>query len=681
MPEIEGTIRRTNGLHVRFAASLIAKLQSLLQDMNMLKRTYVIYKGRKTQVTSLLSIISLKIRRGERIILSFEDAIEPAVLAEIKSFLESEDGHDTADQSQTDQWLMENSMTIEALLASLPNGIIVVNKENVISYANEEAARLFALPVDQLLNKRADQVIPHSRLHIVLETGKSEFAKRQQVDNRIIVTSRSPVLLDGKVVGAVALFQDISKLEQLSQELQEVKELKKQLDLVLHSVDDLIALSDRTGKILYANHGMSQLQKQAGDLASVQAIMGAALWEACSTGDTQHSHLVHVQQTPYICKCNPIIVDRQFCGAVLTMSPFHNVKSLLSQLEIAEERNKYLEQELSKLEPLNEAFASIVGYSETLLHSLAIANKAAKTNSTVLITGESGTGKELVAKAIHQASERRDKPFIRVNCAAIPSSLIESELFGYEKGAFTGAIRTHRGKFELAHTGTIFLDEIGDLGLDVQAKILRALQEREVERIGSYETIKLDVRVIAATHRDLRKMVEEELFREDLYYRLNVIPVHLPPLRNRKEDIPLLADFFRVEYNQRLGKNIKSYESDFLDKLMQYDWPGNIREFQNIIERVISLSDSEILLAKDLPEYIGSMPPRKREAPEDFILLREGEVLPYEEYERRILAHAIQYYPSFNAAGKALGMTHKTVASKVRKFGLEPLLGKKSPRA
>lgn len=676
MQRIEVLVNKTNGLHIRMAATLIAKLQSLIQDSSKLRTIYVLYKDKKIPITSLLLVVSLKIQKGDRIVLLFEEEVDPHVLHKIKQFMEGGDQDDSPDEDHTDQLLMENSIATEAVLSSLPNGIVVVNKENVITYCNDEAQKLLELTDEQLLNQRADQVIPHSKLHHVLATGQSEIAQRQEIGKRTILTNRSPILLHGKIVGAVALFQDISSIEELSRQLKEIQSLKEQLDLILHSVEDLIAHSDEQGQIIYANPKMNRLLGKIGQQQSIQGLLGDQVWEKVATSREAANQVIHLEQgLPYIAKINPIIVDDEFYGTVLTMSPLNEWKSLLQQLEIAEERTRYLEQELSKYEVLHDAFSQIIGYSEALMDSLSIAKKVAKTDSTVLITGESGTGKELVAKGIHEASARKGKPFIRVNCAAIPASLIESELFGHEKGAFTGAHQMRAGKFELAHTGTIFLDEIGDLNLDMQAKLLRVLQEREVERVGGSRTIKLDVRVIAATHRDLKKMVMEGSFREDLYYRLNVIPVHLPPLRNRREDIPVLVDYFRKQLNQRQGKSIKYFEKGFMEALMHYNWPGNIRELQNVMERVISLSEGDTLQLKYLPEYLRE----NQSYPESGagLLLRDGEVLPMAEYEKEVLKHTIQYFPSYNMAGKALGLTHKTVASKVRKYGLESYLGRK----
>jgi two-component system response regulator AtoC len=246
----------------------------------------------------------------------------------------------------------------------------------------------------------------------------------------------------------------------------------------------------------------------------------------------------------------------------------------------------------------------IIGTSTGMQSVYKIIEKAADTPSTVLITGESGTGKELIATALHRHSQRSNEPLIRVNCAAIPSDLIESEFFGYEQGAFTGAVSSKPGRFELANGGTLFLDEIAEIPPEVQVKLLRALQESEFERIGGVKTIKVDVRVIAATNRNLLDDIEQGRFREDLYYRLNVVPIELPPLRERRDDIPLLVKAFLEKYNRKLGKELGGATAETMRALMQYDWPGNIRELENVIERGVLFAESTELTPADLSEQI-----------------------------------------------------------------------------
>jgi TyrR family helix-turn-helix protein len=675
---IKLSVYKKNGLHVRMAAAFILMLQNLIKNKEKLKKIYVLYRDKKIQVNNLLSLVSLKIGQGEEFILHFEEKVDNDIVNQIKKFFEQRDQEDS-EQIETDRLLMENSITLHEALSALPNGIIVVNSDNIITYVNAAVAKLFEKDLHELINQRADEVIPHLRLHKVMQTGKMEVAKKQKINNHTLLTTCSPITFNGKTIGAVAIFQDISSIEKISKELNEVKELQQRLHLVLTSVSDLIGLTDTNGNFIYSNDEMNVLLSKLDGEKNIQLLIGTNEWKTIKNNQKQFMKVVHVNnESSYITKINPLIIDNEFRGTVMTMTRFDDIKQLLDKIDLMEQRAKYLEHELSKHRGFDMAFNKIIGNSETLKDSLTIAAKVAKTNSTVIITGESGTGKELVARAIHEASDRKNNPFIRVNCAAIPPQLMESELFGYEKGAFTGAYKTHRGKFELANKGTIFLDEIGDLSLDLQAKILRVLQEKEVERIGGFTTLRLDVRVIAATNRDLKKMVDEGSFREDLYYRLNVVPIHLPPLRARKEDIPLLVEAFREQLNAKLGKNIKGYEKGFIEALCNYNWPGNIRELQNVIERLFNLADGDILLCKDLPHYIANPQfHEKHEAKQTQGITFGNKVLPFKEYEKQIFSFACQYYPSYNQLAKALGITHKTAAKKIREYGLEHLVGKK----
>lgn len=673
--EIRLKINRKNGLHIRMGAAFISFLQSLIPDKEKLQRTYVIYNGKKVQANNLLSLVALKIKQGDEFTLVLDEDTDQKTVEQIQAFFNQAASEDTR-QTETDRLLMENSVTLHEAVSSIPNGIIVVNKENVIIYVNRAAAELLEKEPQDILNRRADEVIPHSCLHKILQTGKTEITEKQQINHYTVITTRSPILLNDQIIGAVAIFQDISSIEKISKELNEVKELQEKLNLVLQSVTDLIGLTDEKGDFIFSNEGMDKLLKKREGKRNIREIIGKTGWEDLIRRRNPFMKVTKHKGQSFITKVNPVIVEKEIRGTVATMTPLDDVKQLLEKIDIMEQRTRYLEQELSKHKGLSSAFHKIIGNSETLKDALTIADKVAKTHSTVLITGESGTGKELVARAIHEASPRKNHPFIRVNCAAIPPQLMESELFGYEKGAFTGAYKTHRGKFELADKGTIFLDEIGDLNLELQGKLLRVLQEKEIVRIGGFSTIHLDVRVIAATNRDLAKMVEEGTFREDLYYRLNVVPIHLPPLRARKEDIPLLVEAFRVELNARLGKNIKGYEKGFIEALCNYHWPGNIRELQNIMERLFNLADGDYLLCKDLPHYISNPhAPDSSKGQEETIVLSKDK--PLHEYEKQIFAYACQFYPSFNQLAKSLGITHKTAASKIRKYKLEHLVGKK----
>jgi len=286
-------------------------------------------------------------------------------------------------------------------------------------------------------------------------------------------------------------------------------------------------------------------------------------------------------------------------SVVATMIASHVIK--LETIQMDKERLKEENRRLQNVLKDKYRIGNIIGNSNKMREVFQMISQVSKSNATVLIRGESGTGKELVANSLHYNSLREKNPFIKVNCAALPATLIESELFGHEKGAFTGAIKQKIGKFELAHKGTIFLDEIGSIGLDVQANLLRILQEKEFERVGGHRTLKTDVRIIAATNKNLERAVEEETFRGDLYYRLNVFPIYMPPLRARKTDILLLADYFLEKYAVENHKGIKRFSTPAIDMLMAYHWPGNVRELENCIERAVLLCEEGVIHSYHLP--------------------------------------------------------------------------------
>ncbi|QQR79912.1 MAG: sigma-54-dependent Fis family transcriptional regulator [Deltaproteobacteria bacterium] len=279
----------------------------------------------------------------------------------------------------------------------------------------------------------------------------------------------------------------------------------------------------------------------------------------------------------------------------------------------------------------------LIGHSPKMKEVEGLITRVASSHSSVLLCGESGTGKELAAKSIHDQSPRHDKPFIVINCAAIPENLLESELFGHEKGSFTGAYTTRRGLFEEAHTGTLFLDEIGDISLVVQAKLLRVLQNSEIRRVGGSENIKVDVRIISATHRDLSSQIQKKLFREDLFYRLNVITILMPPLRERKEDISLLAYYFMKKFSERMKKNIREIDSEVLNVLKNYEWPGNVRELENAIERALVLSRSDSLKLEDLPPWLLENLSSNMNEMETSGEFSELSCLPYHEAKQKAL--------------------------------------------
>jgi len=315
----------------------------------------------------------------------------------------------------------------------------------------------------------------------------------------------------------------------------------------------------------------------------------------------------------------------------------------------------------------------MVGQSPNLLALIELCKKLAKTNSKVLIRGESGTGKELLAFALHNYSERRDKPFIKFNSAALPQELIESELFGHEKGAFTGAIRTSRGKIELAHQGTLFLDEIGDMSLSAQAKVLRVLQEGEIQRVGSSQVIKVDTRIIAATHKNLEQLIAQGLFRDDLYYRLNVVPLTCPPLRERISDIPILIHHFNQKFAQELKFPLKKYQPEVLEWFSNYTFPGNIRELKNIMERIYILVDHADITMEDISLF--TYPSENHFATHDikqFWLETKSLSQKKEEFEKHYLQTQLQKFQNnISKTAAALAMQQSNLSRKLKELGIK----------
>jgi len=369
-------------------------------------------------------------------------------------------------------------------------------------------------------------------------------------------------------------------------------------------------------------------------------------------------------------------VDRLFADTVtldedmrlLTIIALMIAQAVRLRREAQEESQRLMEENLRLQEELRERFrpTNIIGSSSAMQGVFDMIAQVAKSDATVLIRGESGVGKELVAHAIHYNSLRAEKPFVRVNCAALPESVIESELFGHEKGAFTGAISQRKGRFELAEGGTIFLDEIGDLSPTTQVRLLRVLQEREFERVGGTQTLSVDVRVIAATNRDLEDLLTKREFRDDLYYRLNVFPIHIPPLRERRTDILLLADHFVEKYGRNAGKNVRRISTPAIDMLCRYHWPGNVRELENCIERAVLLTNDDVVHGHHLP-------PSLQTAEATGTIFTETLDDKLNAIEREMIVEALKNCRGNKTqAAQLLGVTERVMGLRVVKHGLKP---------
>lgn len=369
--------------------------------------------------------------------------------------------------------------------------------------------------------------------------------------------------------------------------------------------------------------------------------------------------------------------DIRFLTVVaMLIAQFLNLHEAISKKEkVLVEENISLKAELHK----RFSYHNIIGQSKLMQEVYRYIEKVAPSRATALLLGESGTGKELVARAIHEASPRQKKPFIKVNCAALPENLLESELLGHEKGAFTGAMSTKKGRFELADGGTLFLDEIGELPLALQAKLLRVLQEKQFERLGGTQTIEVDVRVIAATNKTLEDEVDNGQFRADLYYRLNVVPVNLPPLRERQEDIPILLDHFLKESNKNNEKHARLSKS-VVDFLIDYDWPGNVRELQNLIERLVIMADQDKIHVADLPSYMTAEPEIKM-TPDIFDPPKispspqrdNGDTRNLRDIERQKIEESLRRHGWVQArAARELGLTQRQIGYRIKKYGITP---------
>jgi len=496
--------------------------------------------------------------------------------------------------------------------------------------------------------------------------------------------------------------KEIELLYQVSCLLDESLNLREVVSPVLEALTKymemqyatLTLLNRKTGEIgIEAAHGLSPQQARKGRYRLGEGVTGRVVLTGKPaviprtseskefldrTGRGKHA------ETSFVCV--PITVGKEVVGALSVdqvYSPEENLNDDVRLLEIiasmiaqavklrqqAQEERERLEEENERLKnELKDRFrpTNIIGNSREMQGVYDQIAQIAKSPSTILIMGETGTGKELVAQAIHYNSDRADRPFIKVNCASLPESLIESELFGHEKGAFTGAVGERKGRFELADGGTIFLDEIAEISPQIQIKLLRVLQEREFERVGGTRTIHIHVRVIAATNRDLTQLVKDGKFREDLFYRLHVFPIYMPSLRKRKADIALLADHFLEKYSKVTGKQVRRLSSAVIDMLMSYHWPGNVRELENCIERAVLIAEGDVIYPRHLPPTLQTAEATGTPIQGDL----KTQVMAY---ERDLITDALKSARgNMASAARALGTTQRIIGYKIRCFGIDP---------
>ena len=406
-------------------------------------------------------------------------------------------------------------------------------------------------------------------------------------------------------------FQDENQEKNPKQQIDEMKKYIEVLETILDNAYEGIVIVDTDGYIIRFNHAYQEFlgisEKEVLGKHVTDVIENTRMHLVAQKGEKEVGHIQELKGHKIVASRIPLYENGNLIGAVgkILFQDISELKSLAQRFEVLENRLNYYKNEVERLQQAKYSFSNIITQNNKMMYLKKLAKKAADSNSTVLIEGESGTGKELFAHAIHKSSDRKYGAFVRVNCAAIPQNLLESELFGYEAGAFTGANKKGKpGKFELANGGTIFLDEIGAMPLEMQAKLLRVIQERELERVGGTGTINLDLRIIVATNENLEKQVKNNQFRKDLYYRINVIRLNLPPLRERSGDIELLAQSLIKKLSKELNIEEKEISKSAMEKLKSYDWPGNIRELQNFIERALNLAPKKTIYPEHLPDII-----------------------------------------------------------------------------
>ena len=558
---------------------------------------------------------------------------------------------------------------LKFVLDSVIEGIILVDKDAKVVYVNNNACKLLGLNPD-IIGRPVEEVVNNTRLHIVVRNGIPEIDQVQYTGNAIIITSRIPLRDEnGNILGAVAVFRDITSIRKLAEEITNLKEIEAQLKAIIESTNDAISVADENGIVRLVNKAYTRITG-----FSPEEVIGKPATVDIAEGESIHMLIARTRQPIYnarlkvgpakkevIVNATPLFVKGQFKGSVAVVHDVSEILQLTNELEEVKRLIRYMKAQYT--------FDDIIGDSKLIQIAKEQAKKVAQTPATVLLRGESGTGKELFAHAIHNSSPRRSKPFVSVNCATIPELILESELFGYEEGAFTGALRGgKKGLIEEADGGTLFLDEVGKLPLPLQPKLLRFIETKEFVPVGGRNVRKVDVRIIAATNVDLEKMVKNGEFLPDLYFRLNVFPIYLPALKDRKEDIPKLALHIVKKLNQQYGRMVEGINPTVLKYLVNMDWPGNVRELENFLGRVmINMGPEErIIEVKHLPE---SMEITKTKRKETTSIGPLKELI--EDYEKKIIAEALKKTGgNKEETAKLLDISIRTLYYKIEKYGV-----------
>ena len=569
---------------------------------------------------------------------------------------------------------MKFSEILSAIMNSIPIGIIAIDERGTIIFINSLAADKMEEPQDRLIGRYIKDVVPETRLLDIMTTGECLTGQKFIIKGRQSMVNYAPIVYHEKIIGAVSAFQDFAHIEKISKELEAFKALYQEMTAIFNSSDDSIWITDGQGKVLDVNQAHERVSvfkhkpsnfigKRMEDLIAAGYFEYSAALQAIKKRERVTINQTVNGKVTYLSTGSPIFdEDGNVTRVVVNVRSVAKLVELQDNLLKEREQSLKFQNELVHLRAMHIADSSLIFRSASMRQIVEMTSRIAGVDSTVLITGESGTGKDVVAKLIHRQDKGDQKPFITINCAAIPEQLLESELFGYEGGAFTGARKQGKaGMFELAHSGTLFLDEVGELPLGLQVKLLQAIQNRKIFRVGGTKPLSVNVRIITATNKDLMTMIRQKAFREDLYYRLMVIPIYIPPLRERKEDIPLLVFHFIDEFNKHFGFK-KTMLPQAMDCLLDYPWPGNVRELRNVIERIVVISPRNEITADDLPDAVRS----KEFLPEIGTKLKDAVM----ETEKYLLSKTYKKYGSWQKVSEILGVNLSTLYRKASGYHL-----------
>lgn len=572
----------------------------------------------------------------------------------------------------------------EAILDCSYNGIVIINRSGIIVLYNEAARRLLRLEQYSPVGMPFSEIMPETwpDLKNVLESGAPQIGRRISLPQATIIANRNPIVVDGQVLGVISVFQDISEYEAIISELQGYKELNRELEAIFESSYDGLYLTDgdaTTVRVNTAYERITGLDRKDVIGRNMRDLVNEKVFDHSATlGVLKEGRQVTLMQTvrgntQVMVTGAPIFDENGKIALVVTnVRDMTTLNELRSQLEESRRISSRYYKSLLELQEIDHALRDLVVKSFAMNQVVQKAVKVAGVDTSVLILGESGVGKSMLARIIHLMSSRKEHPFVKINCGAIPESLMESELFGYKKGAFTGASPEGKaGLIEAAHKGTVFLDEVGDLTLAMQVKLLEVIEEKSFTRVGGTRPTTVDVRIIAATNRDIRDLVRQGRFREDLYYRLNVIPIHVPPLRERREDIAALAMNVMEKFRQIHGLH-KRMEPDVLDHLMRYEFPGNVRELINLVERMIVMSEGPVISFADLPGELRETAHEVVDPYKDGLSLKEAVAVA----EARIITAAVRRWGGMSSAAHALSVHPTTLWRKMVRLGLHGKVAK-----